>query len=142
MTLEWCKQHGLTPVSTRWLYTNKGDLDVPEIRARLVAQETRRVSELSPEDAAQTFAATPPVEALRFLLSDVMTGPNVSADDTRILAFSISAVHISIHQRDDRLLFEHLHKTSIVQMESLSLIKQCTEPRTRRNVLISCARTS
>ena len=67
VTLEWCKQQGLTPVSTRWLYTNKGDLDMPEIRARLVARETRRVSELSPEDAEQTFAATPPVEALRFL---------------------------------------------------------------------------
>ena len=100
VTLEWCKQQGLTPVSTRWLYTNKGDLDVPEIRARLVAQETRRVSEISPEDAARTFAATPPVEALRSLLSDVMTGPITLADDTKIFVFSnISRAHFHLPAR-------------------------------------------
>ena len=52
VTLAWCRQQGLVPVSTRWLYTNKGDLDELEIRVRLAAQETRRVSEFSSEDAA------------------------------------------------------------------------------------------
>ena len=39
---------GLKAIGTRWVYTNKGDAANPFIRARLVAQETKRVSELTP----------------------------------------------------------------------------------------------
>ena len=61
VTLARCRQQGLVPVFTRWLYTNKDDLDMLEFCVRLVAQETRRVSELLPVGAAQTFAATPQI---------------------------------------------------------------------------------
>ena len=44
----------------------------PFIRARLVAQETQRVRELTPEDASSTFAATPPLERLKVMLSRCM----------------------------------------------------------------------
>ena len=57
-------ESGLKAIGTRWVHTNKGDDANPFIRARLVAQETRRVSELTPEDASSTFAATPPLESL------------------------------------------------------------------------------
>ena len=61
------KEQGLTPIGTRWVFTNKGD---PFIRARLVAQETKRTTKM---DLTATSAATPLVEGFRFLLSRAMT---------------------------------------------------------------------
>ena len=49
---------GLQAIGTQWVYTNKGDAANPFIRARLVAQETKIVSELTPEDASSTLAAS------------------------------------------------------------------------------------
>ena len=65
---EWVKERGLPIVGTRLLYTDKGDTRNTKIRARLVAQETKRVSQLGSENPAATFAATPPLESLRFLI--------------------------------------------------------------------------
>ena len=56
-------------METRWVCTNKGDTANPFIRARPVAQEIKRVSGLTPEDASSTFAATPPLESLKVMLS-------------------------------------------------------------------------
>ena len=64
----------LKAIGTRWVYTNKDDAANPFIRARLVAQETKRVSELAPEDASSMFAATPPLESLNFMLSRCVIG--------------------------------------------------------------------
>ena len=36
-------EQGLTRIGTRWVFTNKGDTEHPFTRARLVAQETRRI---------------------------------------------------------------------------------------------------
>ena len=57
-------QSGLKAIGTRWVYTNKGDAANLFIQARLGAQETKRVNELTPEDASRTFAATLPLESL------------------------------------------------------------------------------
>ena len=54
---------GKGPISSRWIDLDKGDLDKPNYRSRLVIQEVRH----SGIDAI--FAATPPLESLRFLLS-------------------------------------------------------------------------
>ena len=43
---------------------HKGDASRSFVRARMVAQETTRVSELSPEEAISTFAATHHLRAL------------------------------------------------------------------------------
>ena len=51
------------PVTVRWVETNKGDDVNPNIRSRLVARQIRGPG----EDA--TFAPTPPLEALRTVLS-------------------------------------------------------------------------
>ena len=59
---------GLKAIETRWTYTNTGDAANPFIRARLVAQETKKASEVTPEDASSTFAATPPLESLKVTL--------------------------------------------------------------------------
>ena len=68
------KEQGLTPIGTRWVLANMGDTDHFFIRARLVAQETKRATNMDLTDTSMTFAATPPVEGSRFLLSRAMTG--------------------------------------------------------------------
>ena len=68
------KEQGLTPIGTRWVFTEKGDTEHPFIRARLVAQETKRTTNMDITDTSMTFASTPPAEGFRFLLSRAMTG--------------------------------------------------------------------
>ena len=85
---------GLEAIGTRWVYTNKGGAASPFIRARLVAPEIKRVSELTPEDASSTFAATPPLESLKFMLSRCMTGNWRAPAEVKVLGFyDISRAH-------------------------------------------------
>jgi hypothetical protein len=58
---------GKPPIGTKWIDINKGDADNPDYRSRLVAQEIKT------DKREYLFAATPPLEALRMLLSAVMT---------------------------------------------------------------------
>lgn len=58
-------------VGTRWVCCNKGDAERPEIRCRLVAQE---VNMYKTDDF---FAATPPVETLRIILSMAAEDPKL-----------------------------------------------------------------
>ena len=61
---------------------HKGDVDNPNMRRRLVVQETKRQTTIDPQDIAAVFFATPPLEALRFLVSDVATS---DGDEEKIL---------------------------------------------------------
>ena len=54
---------GKRPIGTRWVDTNKGDKSKPNVRSRLVAQELNRFKQ------PELFAATPPVEYIRYLIS-------------------------------------------------------------------------
>ena len=54
-------------IGTRWVNCNKRDIHDPDVRARLVAQEVNT----HPEDSF--FAATPPLEAKRMLMSEFAT---------------------------------------------------------------------
>ena len=54
---------GQNPIGTRWVDINKGDDKHPEYRSRLVAQE------LNQYKRDDIFAATPPLEVLRLLIS-------------------------------------------------------------------------
>ena len=51
------------PISSRWIDINKGDEDHPSYRSRLVIQEIRQ------SHIEAVFAATPPLESVRMLLS-------------------------------------------------------------------------
>jgi len=84
---------GYKVIGTRWVECNKGDAASPNVRSRLVAQETKRVSSIAPEDVAATFAATPPLEALRYLLSLAMTLPPPAGDDWVLVFIDISRAH-------------------------------------------------
>ena len=57
------KEAGKSVIKTKWVDTNKGDTTNPNYRSRLVAMEFRRGHQ------ADVFAATPPLESLRLLLS-------------------------------------------------------------------------
>ena len=54
---------GKRPITVKWVDVNKGDDENPNYRSRLVALEIRRKGE------ASIFAPTPPLEALRTVLS-------------------------------------------------------------------------
>ena len=56
---------GKNPIAVRWVDINKGDSVSPNYRSRLVANEFRTEESI--------FAATPPSECLRFLLSRLAT---------------------------------------------------------------------
>ena len=58
---------GRAPITVRWVDVNKGDDEVPDIRSRLVARQIRGANE------DPMFAPTPPLEALRTVLSYAAT---------------------------------------------------------------------
>ena len=57
----------MKPIPTRWVDVNKGDRVNPDYRSRLVAQE------FASQKRDDLFAATPPLEALKALLSAAVT---------------------------------------------------------------------
>ena len=61
------KLTGRPPISVRWVCTNKGDHLNPNVRCRLVARQIRHPGTDS------VFAPTPPLEALRTVLSFAVT---------------------------------------------------------------------
>ena len=58
---------GKDPISVRWVDINKGDTGNPQYRSRLVAKEFR--TDVRPD----LYAATPPNECLRLLLSQLVS---------------------------------------------------------------------
>ena len=66
--IEECYQvTGKGPLGIRWIDINKGDDEFEEYRSRLVAKEIKF------DRRADLFAATPPLEAIKILLSAAVT---------------------------------------------------------------------
>ena len=84
---------GKPPISVRWVDVNKGENQCPNIRSRLVARQIRQAG----EDAI--FAPTPPLEALRSILSlattDFVGRPEHVRDPKSERRTQVSAVDIS-----------------------------------------------
>ena len=59
-------------IKTKWVDTNRGDEWSPEIRCWLVAKEVKKRNNTE-EESANFFASTPPLEAVKFLISEAMT---------------------------------------------------------------------
>ena len=57
------RRGGMKIISTKWIDTNKGDLTDPNYRARLVGRE------IATTKRDDLFAATPPLESLRYIVS-------------------------------------------------------------------------
>ena len=70
------KLTGRRPITVRWVDVNKGDDAEPKIRSRLVARELRAPGTES------IFAPTPPLEALRTVLSLACT--NLPGDSAKL----------------------------------------------------------
>ena len=72
-------RNGWKVIPTRWIDINKGDHMAPNYRSRLVAKEYN--------DCAQAglFAATPPLEALRMLISDAATIREEEEEEPRVI---------------------------------------------------------
>ena len=61
------RQTGGKIIGTKWIDVNKGDAERPNIRCRLVGKEFKT----TPDDAL--YASTPPLEALRCIVSRAAT---------------------------------------------------------------------
>jgi len=85
---------GRRPIGVRWVDINKGDDSRPEYRSRLVTQETKRVSTIAVDDLAAVFAATPPLEALRALLSMAMSQSAKGAERPVLMFLDVSRAHL------------------------------------------------
>jgi len=84
---------GYRVLCVKWVECNKGEAEHPNMHARLLAQGTMFVSPIAAGDVESTFAATPPLEALRFLSSWVTTLPSPPGDDWVLVFIDISRAH-------------------------------------------------
>ena len=74
--LEEClRVTGKKPIGCRWIDTDKGDDDNPEYRSRLVAKEIKR------DVREEMFAATPPLDAKKALVSLAVSKLNAGCGD-------------------------------------------------------------
>eukprot|EP00971_Amphidinium_carterae_P351978 6492372-Amphidinium_carterae.1 len=89
---------GKPPVSVGWVDVNKGDAASPAVRCRLVVKETKWRSTIS--DPSQTWSATPPYEALRFLASLCMS-PGSGEHDFVLQFIDITRAHPHCLMRRD-----------------------------------------
>ena len=89
------RETGHGPVSTKWVDTNKGTKEEPLVRCRLVARDFRKKGEKDREDL---FAATPPLETIRILMSKAATRRQ---DNTKKLMFiDAKKAHINPECKD------------------------------------------
>ena len=84
--VRYLDKSGLKASGTRWVYTKKGDAANPFVRERLVAQEIKRVSKLTPEDASSTVAASPSTGKLQGHARCV-TGKRRAPAEGKVLGF-------------------------------------------------------
>lgn len=83
---ECLKRTGRKPITLRWVDTNKGDCSKPNVRRRLVAREIKKDSK------PELFAATPPLEYVRFLISQ-MAGTQLTEEPTQIMVVDVKKAY-------------------------------------------------
>ena len=72
---ECWEKTGRGPIGCRWVDIDEGDASRPDVRSRLVVQETKKSGTIDSQDVGAVFAAMPPLECLRTLCSIVMSQP-------------------------------------------------------------------
>ena len=83
-----------------WVLVNKGDKENPEYRARLVAKEIKTDQRLD------LFAATPPIEAKKFLFSLAVSMSTKSGRPCKVLFIDIKRA--CFHAKAVRDVYVHL----------------------------------
>jgi hypothetical protein len=94
---ECVRVSGKQPLGGRWVDVNKGDRDRPDVRSRYVAKDFA-----GGQKSDEFFAATPPLEALRLLLSHVAS----HGGDLKVEVIDARKAHL--HAFVDRAVFVHL----------------------------------
>ena len=94
---EAVRRCGRKPIRTIWVDINKGDEDHPDVRARLVAQDFA----MRKDDSF--FAATPPLEALRLLLSDLSSRGKQNGEPIKLMLLDAKKAHL--HAAAERDLY-------------------------------------
>ena len=87
------------PIGTRWIDTSKGNVEAPTCRSRLVAKEYKV------DARPDWFAATPPVECMRLLISKAAESKSnkVLCVDRHIASLILCQVHpTDVHQASER----------------------------------------
>ena len=79
---------GKPPIRGRWVDVNKGHDENPVYRSRYVAQQLRRQHGSNTHEGL--FAAMPPLEAIKALISDVATRRVQGRDPRKLLFVDIS----------------------------------------------------
>ena len=82
-SLAW-ERSGKAPVDVRWIDHKKGDIARPQVRCRLVAKDFKT----GPD--ADLYAGTPPLEALKLILSHATTGSTTR----RIMTNDVSRAYL------------------------------------------------
>ena len=101
-SLDECRRlTGKMPIGTRWIDVNKGDSVKPNYRSRLVAKEYK--VDVRPD----LFAATPPTECLRLLLSRAAESPGqkvlyIDVSRAYFYAKSVRPTYIKLPSEDPR----------------------------------------
>jgi hypothetical protein len=98
--VECWKNTGKRPLQSKWVDVNKGDLKRPVVRSRFVAKE------FADKRSDEFFAATPPLEALRMLLSHAATGRKTSRGGRKVLVVDARKAHL--HAPAERLVYVDL----------------------------------
>ena len=79
---------GKAPLDGRWVDTNKGDDEHPDVRCRWVAKDFA----LTKTD--EFFAAMPPIEALRILLSFTASGRQNGRGGRKVMVMDAKKAHL------------------------------------------------
>ena len=74
-------------ITTRWVDTNKGSEEEPNYRARLVAREIKKDNRLD------LFSATPPLEAMKALISKCAHG---QSKQMRLAVINVKSVLLNL----------------------------------------------
>ncbi len=111
---------GKKPIKVRWVIVNKGDKENPEYRARLVAKEIKMDQRLD------LFAATPPLEAKKFLFSLAVSMSTKSGRPYKACSLT-SKEHIFMQNASEMFTLICHHKTCKRACVA-SLRKPCMAP--------------
>ena len=84
-------------MTVRWVDTNKGSEEVPEVRSRLVARDFKGKKG---ERDDELYAATPPVEAMRMMCSK-MVAPRKSRKRRKMLLMDVRKAHLNPKCEED-----------------------------------------
>ena len=86
---ECYERTGKAPIGIKWVYTNKGDENQPQYRARLCAKEIKAKDPY----LEGVFAPTPPIEGLRLLLSLAFTAEKGKREPDCIMVLDATRAH-------------------------------------------------